>query len=187
MEELAKLLAEDPRMLRRYMAMLQLQSTSYRDQMTLLAEEQKQLKEQVAKWNATPKDERETLAKEFQASYAKQGGQVVEAATKIRENMETWLPLDVKTDHPEVQAALTRSEKIVQLTAESTNPENTEAPAQALTEMRALARFAAEAQRHQLDQQSKDERARRKPADRSRRADHRAFRANENRGIVRQR
>jgi len=138
MDELAKLLAEDPRMLRRYMAMLQLQSTSYRDQMTLLAEEQKQLKEQVAKWNATPKDERETLAKEFQASYAKQGGQVVEAATKIRENMETWLPLDVKTDHPEVRAALTRAEKIVQLTAESTNPENTEAPAQALTEMRAL-------------------------------------------------
>ena len=138
MDELAKLLAEDPRMLRRYMAMLQLQGTSYRDQMTLLAEEQKQLKEQVAKWNATPKDERETLAKEFQASYAKQGGQVVEAATKIRENMETWLPLDVKTDHPEVQAALTRSEKIVQLTAESTNPENTEAAAQALTEMRAL-------------------------------------------------
>ena len=138
MEELAKLLAEDPRMLRRYMAMLQLQGTSYRDQMTLLAEEQKQLKEQVAKWNATPKDDRETLAKEFQASYAKQGGQVVESATKIRENMETWLPLDVKTDHPEVQAALTRSEKIVQLTAESMNPENTEAAAQALNEMRAL-------------------------------------------------
>jgi hypothetical protein len=138
MEELAKLLAEDPRMLRRYMAMLQLQGTSYRDQMTLLAEEQKQLKEQVAKWNATPKDDREALAKEFQASYAKQGGQVVEAATKIHENMETWLPLDVKTDHPEVQAALTRSEKIVQLTAESTNPENTQAAAQALTEMRAL-------------------------------------------------
>ncbi len=138
MEELAKLLAEDPRMLRRYMAMLQLQGTSYRDQMTLLAEEQKQLKEQVAKWNATPKDDREAIAKEFQASYAKQGGRVVEAATKIRENMETWLPLDVKTDHPEVQAALTRSEKIVQLTAESMNPENKEAAAQALTEMRAL-------------------------------------------------
>src|SRR4030095_1846530 len=119
MEELAKLLAEDPRMLRRYMAMLQLQGTSYRDQMTLLAEEQKQLKEQVAKWNATPKDDREALAKEFQASYAKQGGQVVEAATKIHENMETWLPLDVKTDHPEVQAALTRAEKLRQTAAES--------------------------------------------------------------------
>ena len=44
MEELAKVLAEDPRMLRRYLAMLQLQGTSYRDQMTLLAEQQKQLK-----------------------------------------------------------------------------------------------------------------------------------------------
>jgi len=138
MEELAKLLAEDPRMLRRYMAMLQLQGTSYRDQMTLLAEQQKQLKEQVAKWNATPKEEREALVKEFREGHSKQGAQVVEAATKMRENMETWLPLDVKTDQPEVQTALTRAEKIMQLTAESTNPENTEAAAQALTEMRAL-------------------------------------------------
>ena len=138
MDELAKLLAEDPRMLRRYMAMLQLQGTSYRDQMTLLAGEQKQLKEQVAKWNATPAAGREELIKEFRDSYAKQGAQIVEASAKLRENMETWLPLDVKVDHPEVQAALTRAEKIVQLTGESLKPESTEAAMGALNEMRML-------------------------------------------------
>jgi len=47
MDELAKLLEEDPRMLRRYLAMMQLQGTSQRDQMTLLAQRQLELKTQV--------------------------------------------------------------------------------------------------------------------------------------------
>jgi hypothetical protein len=138
MAELARVLAEDPRMLRRYMAMLELQGTSYRDQMTLLAERQKQLKEQVAKWNATPEADRAALLPQFRESYSEQQKQVALDATKFRENLETWLPLDVKADAPEVQPVLTRAEKIVQLTAESTKPENTEAAQQALTELRAL-------------------------------------------------
>jgi hypothetical protein len=138
MDELAKLLAEDPRMLRRYMAMLQLQGTSYRDQMTLLAERQKQIKEQVAKWNATPEPEREALLPQFRESFAPEKRQIVQDATKLRENLETWLPLDVKADHPQVQAAFARSEKVVQRTAESLQPENTTAAAEALAELRAL-------------------------------------------------
>jgi hypothetical protein len=54
--ELSKLLSEDPRLLRRYLAMQQLQCTSYRDQMTLLAERQKQLQKQVAAWNTTARN-----------------------------------------------------------------------------------------------------------------------------------
>jgi hypothetical protein len=138
MAELAKVLAEDPRMLRRYMAMLELQGTSYRDQMTLLAERQKQIQEQVTKWNATPETDRAALLPQFRESYAAQQKQVVLDATKFRENLETWLPLDVKAADAEVQPVLTRAEKIVQLTAESTKPENTEAAQQALTELRAL-------------------------------------------------
>ena len=138
MAELAKLLSEDPRMLRRYLAMLELQGTSYRDQMTLLAERQKQIQEQVAKWNATAENERPTLLPRFRESYAPQQRQVMLDATRLRENMETWLPLDVKADDPQVQAALTRAEKILQLMAESAQVENTNAPHQALAELRAL-------------------------------------------------
>jgi galactokinase len=53
--ELSKLLSEDPRLLRRFLAMQQLQCASYRDQMTLLAERQKQMQKQVAAWNSTPR------------------------------------------------------------------------------------------------------------------------------------
>lgn len=132
MDELAKVLAEDPRMLRRYLAMLELQGTSYRDQMTLLAEQQKQVQEQVAKWNATPEADRAALLPEFRESYAAQRQKVAQDAAKLRENMETWLPLDVKTDDPQVQPVLTRAEKVVQLTAAADTAE------QALTELRAL-------------------------------------------------
>jgi hypothetical protein len=138
MDELAKLLADDPRMLRRYMAMLQLQGTTYRDQMTLLAERQRQIKEQVAKWNATPEAERATLLPQFRESFAPEKRQIVQDATKLRDNMETWLPLDVKADHPEVQSAFTRSENIAQLTAESMQPDNKAAADRALNELRAL-------------------------------------------------
>lgn len=138
MAELAKLLADDPRMLRRYMAMLQLQSASYRDQMTLLAERQKQIKEQVAKWNATPEADRAALLPQFRQSFAPEQKQIVQDAAKLRDNMETWLPLDVKVDDPQVQAALTRAEKIARLTAESMLPDNTNAAQQALAELRAL-------------------------------------------------
>jgi hypothetical protein len=134
--ELARLLSEDPRMLRRYMAMLELQGTSYRDQMTLLAERQKQIQQQVAKWNATMENERAALLAQFRESYTPQQRQVMVDATKLRENMETWLPLDVKADDPQVDAALTRAEKIVQLMANSA--ESTNAAHQALAELRAL-------------------------------------------------
>src|SRR5206468_4704171 len=67
-------------------------------------------------------------------SYAKQNEKVVQDAVKLRENMETWLPLDVDPKAEQVQSALARAEKIARLTAES----NTNSANQALSEMHAL-------------------------------------------------
>ena len=47
MAELAKTLADDPRMLRRFMALQELDSTTLRDQMTLLAERQQSLRQAI--------------------------------------------------------------------------------------------------------------------------------------------
>jgi hypothetical protein len=134
MAELAKLLSDDPRMLRRYLAMLELQGTSLRDQFTLLAERQKQIQQQLAEWNATPEAERETAAKKLQETYAAENRKIADDAAKLRENMETWLPLDVDPKQEQVQSALTRAEKIARLASES----NTNAAHQALAEMHAL-------------------------------------------------
>ena len=134
MAELAKLLADDPRMLRRYLAMMQLQGTTLRDQFTLLAERQKRIQQQLADWNAAPENDRAALAEKLRDTYAAERQKVADDAAKLRENMETWLPLDVKPDQKQVQDALAQAEKIARMAAES----GTNSAHQALTEMHAL-------------------------------------------------
>ena len=137
--ELSKLLAEDPRLLRRFLAMQQLQCTTYRDQMTLLAERQKQIQQQLGKWNGTPETDRPALLPEMQASFATPQHQIVQDAAALRENMETWLPLDVKPDEPKVAAALLQGEKIVQTIAGSTRTGTADEQAEAaVKQLRAL-------------------------------------------------
>ncbi len=138
MAELAKVLADDPRLLRRYLAMLQKQGISYRDQLTLLAEDQKKIKGQVDLWNVTPEPDRAALIPQIRQASLPDGKQVAEDATRLRENMETWLPLDVKTGQPQVQAALNRAEKIAQWTAESAAGSNPAAAEEALEALRQL-------------------------------------------------
>ena len=134
MAELAKILADDPRMLRRYLAMMELQGTTLRDQFTLLAERQKEIQQQLADWNAAPEADREALAGKLREAYATQKQKVAEDAAKMRENMETWLPLDVDPKQEQVKAALARAEKIARLAGEK----DTNSAHQALAEMHTL-------------------------------------------------
>lgn len=142
MAELARLLAEDPRMMRRYMAMLELQGTSYRDQMTLLAERQKRLQEQVAQWNAAAEAQRPALLEALRNDYANDQLSLVEAATQLHENFETWLPLDIRPDDPLVKPMREQTENIVRATADHVramaSATNSAAGQRALTELRLL-------------------------------------------------
>lgn len=138
MAELARVLSEDPRLLRRYLAMLQQSNTSYRDQLTVLAEDQKRLKEQVDLWNNTPEAARPELVSSLKTAYKGRWPQIARDARQLRENMETWLPLDIEPGNEQIKAALTRSEKIAQLTTQSAGPQGSTAAAAALEDLRAL-------------------------------------------------
>lgn len=138
MAELAKILAEDPRLLRRYLAMLQLQGTSYRDQMTLLAERQKAVEGQLREWNAAAGSERAALVEKLQQAYAQEHRAVAGEATRLRENLETWLPLDAAPDHPRVKDAEARAERVLALVGQSAGTAGGPAGRQALEELRAL-------------------------------------------------
>jgi hypothetical protein len=138
MAELAKILAQDPRLLRRYLAMLQLEGTSYRDQMTLLAERQKELEGQLREWNATAEAGRPEFVEKLRQHYARLHRSVAEDATRLRENLETWLPLDVPPDQPQVKEMLGRAERILALTAQSAGTAGGPAGSQALEELRTL-------------------------------------------------
>jgi hypothetical protein len=124
--ELSKLLAEDPRLLRRFLAMQQMQASTYRDQMTLLAERQKQMQKQITTWNGAAEDARPDLLPQFREDFSAGQRKVVQDAAALRENMETWLPLDVKPETKEVTAALRRAEKIMELIAQDAKSEDAE-------------------------------------------------------------
>jgi hypothetical protein len=139
MAELSKLLGEDPRLLRRFLAMQQMQAASIRDQMTLLAERQKQVQQQLATWNKTAETKRAALIVQFGQTFAASQGKLVQDAAALRENMETWLPLDVKPEQAEVAAALTDAEKIVKQMTELVRSEQAPASGEAVVkELRRL-------------------------------------------------
>jgi hypothetical protein len=79
------LLAEDPRLLRRFLAMQQMQATTYRDQMTLLAERQKQMQKQIATWNGAAEEARPDLLPQFREDFSAGQRKVVQDAAALRE------------------------------------------------------------------------------------------------------
>jgi hypothetical protein len=104
MAELAKILADDPRMLRRYMAMMQLDGTTLRDQMTLLARRQQDLGKEAVQWVDAPQNEKAALAGRLLAFASSEQGDAAALAAQMHENMITWLPLDVPPSTPQVVA-----------------------------------------------------------------------------------
>ncbi|MBL9134640.1 MAG: hypothetical protein JNK85_02165 [Verrucomicrobiales bacterium] len=142
MAELAKLLAEDPRLLRRYLAMQQLQSTTYRDQLTLLAERQKVVAAQIAGWNQTPKEPaaRSAFIESLRPALAIRQREILAQATQLRENLEIWLPLDVKPDAPAAKSALTQAEQVIEWTAQpvASQPNGDPPAAKALAALHSL-------------------------------------------------
>ena len=114
MDELSKLLAEDPRLLRRYLAMMELQGTSQRDQMTLLAYRQQNLKEQVQHWQEAEEEEYPELAKALRLQYASTFSEILESSAKMHENMETWLPLDIDPQHVAVAPIIQETQQLIE-------------------------------------------------------------------------
>lgn len=98
MAELAKLLADDPRMLRRFMALQEMDGATLRDQMTLLAQRQKDLTTQTAQWTVAGDAERPALAGQYLASQVPEQSEVASLAAKLHENIITWLPDGVEQD-----------------------------------------------------------------------------------------
>jgi hypothetical protein len=98
LDELAKILSEDPRLLRRYMALEQLDSTTLRDQMTLLAERQRTLGKQSAQWTTTSDQNRKPFLDALMSAQSSEQTEIAELASKMLENVVTWAPLDIPAD-----------------------------------------------------------------------------------------
>lgn len=145
MAELAELLGEDPRLLRRFMAMQQLQADTLRDQMTLLAQRQESLKTTTGKWLTVTDENRAAALKELQALHARSQFAISQNAMALFENLTTWLPLDLDPKHASVQSCLDLATEIIRLSdgaiakmAEGDTAKGKEAAEQSLAAIRRL-------------------------------------------------
>ncbi len=121
MAELAKILADDPRMLRRFMALQELDGTTLRDQMTLLAQRQQALTKKTAEWTVADETARSTLASRDLIAQASEQIEVASSAAKMHENMITWLPDGVEQDKEPVATALALAAEGARLAALATS------------------------------------------------------------------
>jgi hypothetical protein len=99
--ELAKVLAENPELLRRFMARARVDADSLRDQLTLLARRQVVLHEETGSVLRTPESAESVLAAQ-QARHSLEALEIAQTAALMFENFETWLPRDLKPADPTV-------------------------------------------------------------------------------------
>ena len=127
MAQLAKILADDPRMLRRFMASQQSEAASLRDQMTLLAQRQQTLATQTSQWSAADETNRPAIASQYFAAQVPEQAEVSSLAAKSHENMITWLPDGVDAEKEPVATALNLAEdgaRLAALAASQASPGN---------------------------------------------------------------
>lgn len=116
--ELARLLADDPRLMRRFMDRIVARGDSLRDQMTLLAERQKQLAREVRAWAEADEEARpDLLAAITRMRYSKLE-EIARLAAEHDEKFVTWMPLDLAAEHPAFEEALRKSKAAAALALE---------------------------------------------------------------------
>ncbi len=95
MDELAKILADDPDLLRRFLALMRLDSVTLRDQLTILSHRQEVLHEQVGEWIDQGPEGRPAVQAKLTDEYRAEQMELAEAAAQLYDNMITWMPRDV--------------------------------------------------------------------------------------------
>jgi hypothetical protein len=93
--ELSRILAEDPRLLARFMSMMQQQGDSLRDQLTVLARQQKELQQEVMSWKMATDGNRDEVGADIRARRFREAIEISEAASQMHDNMVVWTPRDL--------------------------------------------------------------------------------------------
>lgn len=98
--ELARMLRDDPRLMRRLVDSLERRSESLRDQMTLLAERQKDLAREVRAWHIVDEGARADLLAAIVNMRQTRVTEIAQEAAMVKERFVAWLPLDLKAEDP---------------------------------------------------------------------------------------
>ncbi len=113
LDELSKILADDPELLRRFMALMRLEGTTIRDQLTLLAQRQRALHEQTSEWIGAAEAERPAVREKLLDGLLAEQQELAQVAAELHNNVVTWMPRSVDRRLP----ALARCRVASQATA----------------------------------------------------------------------
>ena len=103
--ELARILADDPRLLRRFMDSLRYRSNSLREELADLVADQADLNREVRAWTLVDDADRPRIAKILLLRQVQDAAKIATAAGELQSRYQTWLPLDRESKDPDLAAA----------------------------------------------------------------------------------
>jgi chromosome segregation ATPase len=111
-KELARILGDDPRLLRRFMDSLRKRSNNLREELAGLVEKQNDLNREVRAWALVDEANRPQIAKTLLMRHAQRTAAMATAAGKLQESYETWLPLNREVMDADLAAATKRIQAV---------------------------------------------------------------------------
>ena len=103
--ELARILAEDPRLLRRFMDALRYRSNNLREELAGIVSEQADLNREVRAWALVDDADRPKIAKILLLKQVQDASKIATAAGELQSRYQTWLPLDRESKDEDLAAA----------------------------------------------------------------------------------
>src|SRR5207244_1740659 len=91
--ELARILSEDPRLLRRFMDNIRARSNNLREQLADLSAKQDVLNREVRAWSAVDQADRQRMAQILLLRNVEEVSKISTAAGELQDRYQSWLPL----------------------------------------------------------------------------------------------
>jgi hypothetical protein len=121
--ELARILADDPRLLRRFIDSQQNRRRVIRHEMEEIVEQQNELNREVEAWTTADADSKPSLQSALLQRHAESASDLAVDAAVLQDKFDTWLPLAQQIDNADVQTAA----KLLQDVATATEELSTDA------------------------------------------------------------
>lgn len=116
--ELARILAEDPRLLRRFLDAQRNQRVVLRNDLDRLIEDQSELNRETRAWANAGEDEKSDLAKILLGRHVESAQDIAIAAADLHDRFETWSPLGKEVEDADFQATTQVLQEIATATRE---------------------------------------------------------------------
>jgi hypothetical protein len=123
MAELARILAEDPRLLQRYMDLFRNRAANLREDLADLVAEQNDLNREVMAWSRSKEEDLARISQILFQRHLHGANDLAVDAGRLQDRYQTWLPLNRQTKDADLEAAT----KLIQAMATTANELSTKA------------------------------------------------------------